>query len=148
VCRPGRTLVGVVAQALGAAVGAAHALCLDGVEVALADHPGGLVAGELQRGGADKSFLGRADRDRSRNTTISFLHKFGERFCADTRCDRERRPLRIDGERAAAASVAGVATGARLTPVSDGTGAVGPTRSTRPRLASAFDEDGTLLLST
>jgi hypothetical protein len=50
--------------------------------------------------------------------------------------------------RAAAASVAGVATGARLTPVSDETGAVGPTRSTRPRLASAFDEDGTLLLST
>jgi hypothetical protein len=51
VCRPGRTLIGVVAQTVGATVGAAHALCLRGVEVALADHPGGLVAGELQRGG-------------------------------------------------------------------------------------------------
>jgi hypothetical protein len=54
VCRPGRTLVGGVAQTVGAAVGAAHALCLGGVEVALADHPGGLVAGELQRGGGGR----------------------------------------------------------------------------------------------
>jgi hypothetical protein len=54
VCRRGRTLVGVVAQTVGATVGAAHALCLRGVEVALADHPGGLVAGELQRGGGGR----------------------------------------------------------------------------------------------
>jgi hypothetical protein len=54
VCRRGRTLVGVVAQTVGATVGAAHALCLRGVEVALADHPGGLVAGELQRGGSGR----------------------------------------------------------------------------------------------
>ena len=52
-CRPG-TLVGGEAQPVGAAVGAAHALCLGGVEVALADHPGGRVAGDLQRGGGGR----------------------------------------------------------------------------------------------
>jgi hypothetical protein len=76
VCRPGRTLVGVVAQTVAVTVGAAHALCLRGVEVALADHPGGLVAAELQRGGGGQSFISRADRDRSENTTISFLQRF------------------------------------------------------------------------
>ena len=148
-CRPGRTLVGVVAQAVGAAVGAAHALCLGGVEVALADHPGGLVAGELQRGGGGQELHRQGGSRSLENMTIAFLHKFGERFRADTRdATGSSAHCGSTARRATAASVAGVATGARLTPVSDETGAVGPTRSTRPRLASAFDEDGMLLLST
>jgi len=74
--RPGRTLVGVVAQAVSATVRAAHALCLRGVEVALADHPGGLVAGELQRGGGGRELHRQGGSRSLRNTTISFLHRF------------------------------------------------------------------------
>ena len=104
VCRPGRTLVGVVAQPVGATVRAAHALCLRGVEVALADHPGGLVAGELQRGGGGQELHQRGRIAIARGTTVSFLHRFGECFGADTQRDRKRhRDWRATARRAAAA---------------------------------------------
>jgi hypothetical protein len=87
VCRPGRTLVGVVAQPVGAAVGAAHALCLGGVEVTLADHPGGQVAGELQRGGGGRELhqQGGSGSLEAHDAICSFLHRFRECFRADTR---------------------------------------------------------------
>ena len=86
-----KDLVGVVAQSVGAAVGAAHALCLGGVEVALADDPGGLVAGELERGGGGQELHQPGGFALFDDTTLSFLHRFGERFRADTQCDKKQR---------------------------------------------------------
>jgi hypothetical protein len=149
VCRPGRTLVGVVAQPVGAAVGAAHALCLGGVEVALADHPGGLVAGALQRGGGGQE-LHRQGGSRSleehddivlAQVWRAFPCRHAIRQGAAPPADRRRGAPPLLRYR-----VSPLAPGSRPFPTKRAQSA--QPRSTRPRLASAFDEDGTLLLST
>jgi hypothetical protein len=135
VCRPGRTLVGGVAQPVGAAVGAAHALCLGGVEVTLADHPGGLVAGELQRGGGGQELHQQGgSRSLEEHDRIVLAQVWRAFRCRHAIRQGAATSLWIDGEARRRCFGSGRRHWRLAHACFRRNGTVGPTRSTRPAL--------------